>query len=147
MDDDQCSPIDRESPDPLAECGEKERPRFRESLSPQMRKWLTATARVHARLRTVVVLFAQPHKAGGQSSLGDNYVERLRREDKTLLFDALNKAVIEVTAVRDEVSTAMGRAAPTSAPPGSHEKVSEMAARFDKGEWLFVDGDAKIVER
>jgi hypothetical protein len=103
-----------------------------------MRKWLTATSRVHARLCAIVRLFNSPQRAGeGVFSV------RLTREDKSLLFDALNAAAFEIDAIRESVSAEMGKALPTPALPGTHEKVSEMAARFDRGEWLFIDGDAK----
>lgn len=104
-----------------------------------MRKWLTATARVHARLCAIVRLYNAPHRAG-EGVLSD----RLAGEDKTLLFDALNAAAFEIDLIREQVSEQMAKAPPTSAPPGSHEKVSQMAARFDRGEWLFIEGDAKI---
>jgi hypothetical protein len=129
---------------PQSEAKQNRRTRFQPNLSPKMRKWLTATSRVHARLCSIVRLFNAPHRADGESNLCGQYVERLAREDKTLLFDALNAAAVEIDAIREDVSADMGKASPTSAPPGSHEKVAEMAARFDRGEWLFIDGDARI---
>ena len=126
---------------PRAEAKQNRRTRFQSHLSPKLRKWLTATARVHARLCAIVRLYNAPQRAG-EGILSD----RLAREDKTLLFDALTAAAFEIDAIREQVSGAMSGAAPTSAVPGSHEKVAEMAARFDRGEWLFVEGDAAIRE-
>jgi hypothetical protein len=123
---------------PKSEAKQNRRTRFKSHLSPKMRKWLIATSRVHARLCAIVRLYNAPQRAGeGIFSV------RLTREDKTLLFDALNAAAFEIDAIREQVSAEMGKALPTSAPPGAHEKVTAMAARFDRGEWLFIDGDAK----
>jgi hypothetical protein len=127
---------------PRSEAKQNRRTRFQTHLSPKMRKWLTATSRVHARLCAIVRLYNSPKRAGE-----DIFTVRLTREDKTLLFDALNAAAFEIDLIREQVSAEMGKALPTSAPPGSHEKVSEMAARFDRGEWLFIDGDAKNANR
>ena len=127
---------------PHSEAKQNRRTRFQDHLSPKMRKWLTATARVHARLCAIVRLYNAPQRAG-EGIL----TVRLTREDKTLLFDALNAAAFEIDLIREQVSAEMGKAAPTSAPPGSHEKVTAMAARFDAGQWLFIDGDAKIANQ
>ncbi len=127
---------------PRSEAKQNRRTRFQNHLSPKMRKWLIATSRVHARLCAIVRLYNAPQRAGeGILSV------RLTREDKTLLFDALNAAAFEIDLIREQVSAEMGKSPPTSAPPGSHEKVSEMAVRFDRGEWLFNDGDAKNANR
>lgn len=127
---------------PQSEAKQNRRTRFQDHLSPKLRKWLTSTARVHARLCAIVRLYNAPHRAG-QGELTD----RLAGEDKTLLYDALNAAAFEIDLIREQVSAEMAKAPPTSAPPGSHEKVSEMAARYDRGEWLFIDGDAQIADR
>ena len=123
---------------PKSAAKQNRRTRFQTHLSPKMRKWLTATARVHARLCAIVRLYNSPQRAGE-----DILTVRLTREDKSLLYDALTAAAFEIDAIRESVSAEMGKALPTSALPGTHEKVSEMAARFDRGEWLFMDGDAK----
>lgn len=127
---------------PRSEAKQNRRTRFQNHLSPKMRKWLIATSRIHARLCAIVRLYNAPQRAGeGILSV------RLTREDKTLLFDALNAAAFEIDLIREQVSAEMEKSPPTAAPPGSHEKVSEMAARFDRGEWLFNDGDAKNANR
>ena len=127
---------------PRSEAKQNRRTRFQSHLSPKLRRWLTATARVHARLCAIVRLYNAPQRAGeGILSV------RLTREDKSLLFDALNAAAFEIDLIREQVSAEMGKALPTSAPPGSHEKVTAMAARFDTGQWLFIDGDAKNANR
>lgn len=123
---------------PESAAKQNRRCRFQSHLSPTMRKWLTATARVHARLCAIVRLFNAPQRAGQGT-----FSVRLTREDKSLLFDALNAAAFQIDAIRQQVSAEMDKASPTSALPGSAEKVSAMAARFDRGEWLFHDGDAK----
>ena len=127
---------------PKSAAKQNRRCRFRSHLSPPMRKWLTATSRVHARLCSIVRLYNAPQRAGEGI-----FADRLTREDKTLLHDALNAAAFEIDLIRESVSAEMGKALPTSAPPGSHQKVSEMAARFDRGEWLFHDDDAKIANQ
>jgi hypothetical protein len=117
------------------------RARFKADLCPQLRNWLVRCSRVHAKICTLVRLYAEPSRAGGQSNLGDTYAARAARGDRTLLFDALNSCSIELGTLRDEVSAEMAKAAPTKAKSGSHEKVAEMTRRFQRGEWLFIEGD------
>jgi len=131
-----------DSPMP-SEVKQNRRARFRPSLSPKMRRWLSDTTRVHARLCAIVRLFNSPQKADGNSKNCGQYVDRLAREDKTLLFDAWNKAAFEIDAIREAVSAEMAKATPTPAKPGSHEKVAEMARRCQRGEWLFIEGDGE----
>lgn len=126
-----------------SEVKQNRRARFKPDLSPELRKWLTRTARVHAQLCTLVRLYAEPLRAGGQSLLGETYAIRAARGDRTLLFDALNSSHREIGGILDEVSAAMAKATPTPAKPGSHEKVAEMTRRFQRGEWLFIDGDGE----
>jgi hypothetical protein len=124
-----------------SEAKQNRRSRFKADLAPDLRKWLTRVSRVHAQLCTLVRLYAEPSRAGGQSLLGETYAARAARGDRTLLFDALNNSAIEITSIRDAVSAAMASAPSTAAKPGSHEKVAEMTRRFQRGEWLFIDGD------
>lgn len=124
-----------------SEVSQNRRSRFKADLAPDLRKWLTRVSRIHAQLCSLVRLYAEPYRAGGQSLGGETYAARAARGDRTLLHDALNNSVNEITAIRDAVSAVMASAPSTAAKPGSHEKVAEMSRRFQRGEWLFIDGD------
>jgi len=56
-----------------SEAKQNRRSRFKADLAPDMRRWLTRVSRVHAQLCTLVRLYAEPYRAGGQSLLGETY--------------------------------------------------------------------------
>jgi len=105
--------------------------------------WLHRTVRVHAHLLSIVRLYGNPSKAGGQSNEGEAYAARAARGDRTMLYDALTVAREEIDAIREEVHTVMESAPPTVHPPGSPGKVEEMARRLHHGDSLFIAGDAE----
>jgi hypothetical protein len=104
--------------------------------------WLHRVARCHAHLCAIVRLYGDPSKAGGQSNQGETYAARAARGDRTLLYDAITVTIDELVEIREEIQTSMDAAEPTLAEPGSTNKVDEMAARAERGESLFVTGDA-----
>lgn len=59
------------------------------------------------------------------------------------MHEALTLSIDELTAIRDEVEAEMAAAPPTAAAPGTQAKVDEMARRVERGDALFIDGDAK----
>lgn len=105
--------------------------------------WLHRVARCHAHLCAIVRLYGDPSKAGGQSNQGETYAARAARGDRTLLYDAITVTIDELVEIRDEIQTSMDAAEPTEAAPGTTNKVDEMAARAERGESLFVAGDAR----
>ena len=117
------------------------RTRLRAGVHLQLAGWLHRTARVHAHLCAIVRLYGRPDRAGGQSNQGETYAARAAAGDRTLLYDCLTVSRDELDAIRGEVEAAMEAAAPTSAPPGTTDKVSEMARRAERGESLFIQGD------
>jgi hypothetical protein len=88
-----------------------------------------------------VRLYGRPDRAGGQSNQGETYAARAAAGDRTLLYDCLTVSRDELDAIRTEVEAAMNAAPPTAAPPGTTDKVSEMARRAERGESLFIEGD------
>lgn len=88
-------------------------------------------------------LYGSPARAGGQSLQGETYAARAAAGDRTLLHEALTLALDELTAIREELEAQMAAAPPTVAPPGSKSKVDEMAARAERGDALFIEGDSK----
>lgn len=84
-------------------------------------------------------LYGDPARAGTGNH---KYAARIAKGDPTLLYDALTVTIDELVEVRDEIQTQMDSATPTEARPGTPDKVEEMARRMDRGESLFVDGDA-----
>ena len=119
------------------------RTRIRSRACELLVTWLHRVARCHAHLCAIVRLYGDPSKAGGQSNQGETYAARAARGDRTLLYDAITVTIDELVDIRDEIQTSMDAAEPTEATPGTTNKVDEMAARAERGESLFVAGDAK----
>lgn len=120
------------------------RTRLEKQLPDEMKAWLRRAAMTHAHLCYIVRLFGNPSKAGGTSLAGETFEARAARGDRTLLYDALGYCGEELAAIRAEVQAAMDAAPPTAAPPGSAEKVAVMVARAERGESIFIPGDAGI---
>jgi hypothetical protein len=142
---DKCSPIDRrEMPPGIGDIGEhKRRTRLEKGLPQELVGWLHRTVRVHAHLLSIVRLYGNPSKAGGQSNEGEAYAARAARGDRTMLYDALTVAREELDAIREEVHQVMESAPATMLPPGSPGKVEVLAERFYRGDSLFIARDAK----
>lgn len=121
---------------------ENRRTRIDGSVSPQMRSWLHATARIHAGLCSLVRLYGQPHRAGGAGVAGDCYAERLAAGDPSLLHDTLGVAADQIADLRTQISIWMDSAPPCPHPPGSADKVQAMVDRAALGHSLFIAGDA-----
>jgi hypothetical protein len=117
------------------------RTRLKPGTPRQLAEWLHRTARVHAHLCAIVRLYGRPDRAGGRSNQGETYAARAAAGDRTLLYDCLTVSRDELDAIRAEVEAAMDAAPPTAAPPGTTDKVSEMARRAERGESLFIQGD------
>jgi hypothetical protein len=145
MDNDKCSPIDREAPpQPKAPAASNRRTRLDQDLPAELKEWLVRTTRVHAHLCAIVRLYGAPSKAGGQSNEGEAYAARAARGDRTLLYDCLTVSRDELDEIREAIQKVMDAAPSTACPPGSPEKVAEMSARVDRGESLFIETDARI---
>lgn len=125
----------------MANSEQHRRTRIEAGVAPQLREWLHRVTRCHAHLLYIVRLYGNPSKAGGQSNEGETYQARAARGDRTLLYDALTLTRDELDDIRELVQREMDAAAPTDHEPGSPGKVAEMAARADRGESLFIQGD------
>jgi len=118
------------------------RTRVAAEVDPQLRGWLRRCAQCHAHITTVVRLFGNPARAGGQSLLGETYAARAARGDRTLLHDCCCHVMNEMDDLRREILAEMEAAPPCPHPPGSRAKVDEMERRAHGGYSLFIDGDA-----
>jgi hypothetical protein len=129
---------------------EGDRPRARNrsanaaELHPQIRAWLRRVAMLHAHLQWLVRLFRRPETAGGQSLQGEDFAARAAAGDRSLIFDALTFLGDQIADLRQEIANEMANTPPTTAIPGSAEKVAVMFARAEAGYDLFIDGDAKV---
>lgn len=120
------------------------RVRWPNDLDPQLRRWLTRVQRAVAHLRSTLLIYSDKRNVGGDSLIGNNaYRDRAASADRTILYDALTVALDEFAEVRELVQTVMDSTPPTSAPPGSREKVATMERRAQAGFSIFVDGDAR----
>jgi hypothetical protein len=117
------------------------RTRLAAGTCPRLAVWLHRCARVHAHICAIIRLYGNPSKAGGQSNQGETYAERAARGDRTLLYDAVGLSIDELVEIRNEIQTAIDAAEPTTASPGTAEKVKEMIRRAERGESLFIEGD------
>jgi len=124
--------------------------RHRTRLSPKvgqpLRGWLVQAAQAHAVLLGAVRLLGQPEKAaeraGGQSNAGDVYAARVAAGDPSVLHDALVAAADIIETIRRDVAAHMDDVEPTSAAPGSVQKLAVLAARAAGGRSLFCDADS-----
>ena len=117
--------------------------RWPDDLDPQLRKWLTRVQRVHAHLRTTLAIYTTAIEVGGCSLGNDNYQRRVKRQDRTILHDALTLAMDEYGEVLEQVQAVMDSATPTMAMPGTRDKVDVMEARAREGFSIFIESDAK----
>lgn len=128
------------------------RVRWPDDLDPQLRKWLTRVQRSIAHLRSTLLIYSEKRNVGGDSAKATGwrtnpvanlaYNERAAAHDRTILYDALTLALDEFAEVREQVQTLMDSAPPTTAVPGSPEKVAVMERRASRGFSIFIDGDA-----
>lgn len=119
------------------------RSRLSPSLGGRLAKWLRRVVRVHAHLCNVVRLYSVARASGDGTN---EWRARAMAGDQTILCDAVILAVNELEAVRGEIETEMDSATPTSAPPGSAEKVEAMRARVMLFQSLFVSGDMEALK-
>jgi hypothetical protein len=81
---------------------------------------------------------------GGAATFGnDAYNVKAAGKDRTILHDALVYAVDEAADVLREIQTVMDSPPPTTALPGSREKVDAMERRANAGYSIFVDSDPR----
>lgn len=64
-----------------------------------------------------------------------------------MLYDCLTYCADEIEQLRAEVEAEIEAVPPTSAEPGSPEKVAVMLARAERGEAIFAPGDAGVCLR
>lgn len=123
---------------------EERRVRWPDDLDPKLRKWLTRVQRVHAHLRSTLLIYSAHRNVGGDSLIGNHaYNQRAANYDRTILHDALLLARDEYDEVIREVQAVMDSPPPTQAEPGSRQKVDTMEQRAKGGYSIFVDGDAR----
>jgi hypothetical protein len=89
-----------------------------------------------------VRLYGDPDRAARNAN-NTIYHARAAAGDPSILHDAITVTIDELVEIRDEIQQHMdAAAAPTSAAPGTTDKVEELRRRAERGESLFVDGDA-----
>lgn len=71
----------------------------------------------------------------------DEFAQRMREADRTLLLDVAAHGIAELEAVKSQIETEMRRTPATSAEPGSAEKIEVLRQRFAKAQALWIDGD------
>lgn len=86
-------------------------------------------------------LFGDPDRAA-KGANNTSYHARAAAGDPTLLHDAICVTIDELVEIRDEIQAHMDSAEPTTAAPGTKDKVEELRRRYERGDSLFIDGDA-----
>lgn len=86
-------------------------------------------------------LYGDPERAARNAN-SSIYHSRAAAGDPTILHDAICVTIDELVEIRDEIQAHMDAAPPTTATPGTKDKIEELARRAERGESLFVDGDA-----
>jgi hypothetical protein len=94
-------------------------------------------------MRTTLAIYAKNANIGGAAG-NDNYMRRVATGDRTILHDVLALAIDEYGEIFHEVQAFMDSAEPTTARPGSREKVNVMERRANEGYSIFIDADAKL---
>lgn len=126
----------------------EKRVRWPDNLDPKLRVWLTRTARVVAHLRAQMAIFGTGRDVGGDSLIGNRaYAEKAAARDRTILHDALCFAVDECRDLLEEIQRVMDSAPPTTARPGSREKVDVMEQRARDGFSIFQEADPRDSKR
>jgi len=83
-------------------------------------------------------------RAIGQLNAGDVFAARVAAGDPSVLHDALVAVAGIIESVRREVAAHMDDVVPTSAAPGSAEKVAVLTDRAAAGRSLFSKADSPI---
>jgi hypothetical protein len=117
--------------------------RWPDELCPRLRKWLTRVQRVQAHMRTTLAIYAKNSNIGGAAG-NNNYLRRVATGDRTILHDVLALAIDEYGEIFHEVQAFMDSAEPTTARPGTREKVDVMERRANEGYSIFIADDAKL---
>jgi len=118
------------------------RTRLSLTVERQLGDWLRRVVHVHAQLRHTVAVYDDPTKAGGGGE--DDYSRRAAEGDRTILDDTLARAIEELSAIRDEIGREMEAVPPSSALPGSLEKIAQLALRAAAGMALHHPNDVRV---
>ncbi len=113
--------------------------RWPDGMCPKLRRLATRAARLQAHIRTTLTMYAKPLDLNQSTA----YQERALRQDRTMLFDCMCLVADESQAIRGELLALMDSATPTTAMPGSKDKVATMEARAKAGYSIFIDGDSR----
>lgn len=119
------------------------RQRYHRLRDQRLAQFLRDAARTAAVLRHAVGIFGNPGKVGGYAANTENlYALRVARGDLGILDDMLAAGGQMLDDVRRRVAAALEETRPTSAPPGSREKILAMACRAGEGMGVFNPQDA-----
>lgn len=123
------------------------RQRYHRLRDQRLAQFLRDAARTAATIRHVVAVFANPGKTGRHaSSTGDLYAVRVARGDLGTLDDMLAAGGEMLDDLRRRVAAALEETRPTSAAPGSREKILAMACRAGEGMGVFNPQDAPALD-
>ena len=128
--------------DSLTRDGRRARTRLPAGTPPALRRQLTRFAQVGALAHAAVGLYAYPARAGAVSLEGEVFRARLERWDATVLHEFLTAAGNLIDDIRVDVERTIEAVEPSEFAPGTRDKVSVMAARWERGKALFSERDA-----
>lgn len=78
----------------------------------ELRKLLVRVARVNAQASNIVKIYTDPDGVGGgldPEGDNNNFIERAKRQDRTLLYDFLNNALGEMSDIMRELDAMNAR--------------------------------------
>lgn len=101
---------------------------------------LLRLARVQGRLAQVVSWFNAPTAGPGGSQ---DWADRLLRGDPTIILDAAEQGREELDKIAADIENDMAKQPPTTAQPGSPEKIAVLQRRVQRFLALHVEGDAR----
>lgn len=137
-----CVRLRRDRKQRKPEASGQRRVRIHRIVRPRVAAWVREARRAQARLSHTLNVYANPVQAGGRSLAGDVYVEAAMRGDPRILLDTLVEIICCLQGIGREIEQAV-EPAPTTALPGTAEKVEEMRKRQELFKALHSDRDAR----
>lgn len=114
------------------------RVRIHPSVRPEVAAVIREARAIQARLTHVLDCYARPHQAGGASLNGEKYAEAAAAGDLRPLRDVL----VDGGAMAERITEVI-QPDPTTALPGTAEKVEIMAKRHEERQDIHSNKDAR----
>ena len=116
--------------------------RIHQIVRPRIAAWIRRARKEQARLTHTLNVYANPEQAGGRSLAGNHYVEAAMSGDPRILLDTLVEIICQLQGIGREIEVVV-EPTPTTALPGTLEKVEEMRRRQERFQALHSEKDQR----